>query len=82
MTEVISIRMPPETLAELDRRAADSGVDRSKYLMRLVTEDIQEPAPKMKRKFASAHLIGKFQSSGSSNAQVRSALRAQSEKDR
>lgn len=82
MTEVISVRMPPEKLAELDRKAADSGLDRSKYLLRLVDADLERPSKTSRRKFASVDLLGKFQSSGSSNRQVRAALKACGEKDR
>jgi hypothetical protein len=74
--------MSPAKISELDRRAADSGLDRSKYLMRLVDEELAAPARKAKRRFASKHLLGKFSSSGSSNAKVRTALKGRSEKDR
>ena len=74
--------MPPEKVAALDRRATDSGLDRTKYVLRLVEQDLARTAPKSKRRFASLHLVGRFRSQGSSNAQVRTALRAQGEKDR
>jgi hypothetical protein len=82
MTHVISLRMPPAKLAALDRRAADSGLDRTKYLLRLLEEDLARPRPEMKRRFASVHLLGKFDSKGSSNAQVRMALKVRCDKDR
>lgn len=82
MTQVISLRVPLDKLAELDRRASSTGLDRTKYLLRLVEEDITRPAPKQRRRFASMHLLGKFRSQGSSNAAVRAALKAQVEKDR
>ncbi len=82
MTEVVSLRMPSDKVAAIDRRAADSGLDRSKYLLRLVEQDLARPAPKFKRRFASMHLLGKFRSSGSSNAAVRAVMRAHVEKDR
>ena len=74
--------MPPEKVAAIDRRATDAGLDRTKYLLRLVDQDLARPAPRSKRRFASLHLLGRFRSRGSSNAQVRAALRAQGEKDR
>ena len=74
--------MPPEKVAALDRRATDSGLDRTKYVLRLVEQDLAQTAPKSKRRFASLHLLGRFRSHGSSNAQVRTALRAQGEEDR
>ena len=55
---------------------------RAKYLLHLVDQDLARPARKSKRRFASLHLLGQFRSRGSSNAQVRAALRAQGEKDR
>ena len=71
--------MPPKKVAAIDRRAADSGLDRTKYLLRLVDQDLARPARRSKRRFASLHLLGRFRSRGSSNAQVRAALRAQGE---
>ena len=74
--------MPLEKVAALDRRATDSGLDRTKYVLGLVEQDLTRTAPKSKRRFASLHLLGQFRSQGSSNTQVRKALRAQGEKDR
>jgi len=74
--------MPPEKVAAIDRRATDSGMDRTKYLLRLVDQDLARPGRKSKRRFASLHLLGRFASRGSSNAQVRAALKAQGDKDR
>ena len=82
MTHVISLRMPPEKVAAIDRRATDSGLDRTKYLLRLVDQDLARPAGRSKRRFASLHLLGRFASRGSSNAQARAALKAQGEEDR
>ena len=74
--------MPSKKVAAIDRRAADSGLDRTKYLLRLVEQDLGRPPSKSKRRFASSHLLGKFRSKGSSNAQIRAAIKAQVEKDR
>lgn len=82
MTEVVSLRMPSDKVAAIDRRAADSGLDRTKYLLRLVEQDLTRPAPKSRRRFASMHLLGKFRSMGSSNAAVRAVVRAHVAKDR
>ena len=82
MTQVISLRVPPGKVAAIDRRAADAGLDRTNYLLRLVDEDLTRPAPKSRRRFASLRLLGKFRSRGSSNAAVRAALKSQGEKDR
>src|SRR5262249_8013117 len=82
MTHVVSLRLPLDTVAALDRRAADSGLDRTKYILRLVRADLALPKPQGKRRFASTHLIGKFRSRGSSNEKVRAAVKAQCDKDR
>ncbi len=74
--------MPAEKVAAVDRRATDSGLDRTKYLLRLVDQDLARPARKSKRRFANQHLLGRFRSQGSSNAQVRAALKAQCDEDR
>ena len=74
--------MPSKKVAAIDRKASDSGVDRTKYLLRLVDEDLARETSKPKRRFASAHLLGKFHSSGSTNVAVRAALKSQGEKDR
>jgi hypothetical protein len=82
MTQVVSLRMPSDKVAAIDRRAADAGVDRTKYLLRIVEEHLAEPQPKSRRRFGSTHLIGKFRSKGSTNAEIRAALRAHFEKNR
>ena len=81
MTHVVSLRMPLRKVAAIDRKAADSGLDRTKYILRLVDQDLSRPAQKSKRRFASRHLLGKFRSQGSSNAQVRAALKVHCDKD-
>lgn len=82
MTQVVSLRMPSDKAAAMDRRASDSGLNRTNYLLRLVEQDLARPSPKAKRRFRSLHLLGRYRSRGSSDAQVRAALKAQSEKDR
>ena len=76
MTQVVSLRMKPEKVAAVDRKAADSGLDRTKYILRLVDKDLARPTVKSRRRFASVHLLGKFRSQGSSSAQVQAALTA------
>lgn len=83
MTHVVSLRVPLRQVAAIDRRAADAGLDRTGYILSLVEQDLARPGRKKRRRFASAHLLGKFRSSGSSNPQVRAALaRARHEKNR
>ncbi len=74
--------MPLKKIAAVDRRAAQSGLDRTGYLLRLVEQDLSKPAPKGRRRFASSHLLGKFVSQGSTNAAVRAALKAHAQEDR
>jgi hypothetical protein len=82
MTQVVSIRVPSKKVAEIDRKAANIGLDRTNYILRLVDEDLQRPASKPKRRFASTHLLGKFRSKGSSNTEIRAALKVHIEKNR
>jgi hypothetical protein len=74
--------MPPKKLAAVDRRAADEGLDRTKYLLRLVDDALAQKSRKSKRRFASMHLLGKFRSSGSTNVHVRAAMKATRDKNR
>ncbi len=74
--------MASKKVAAIDRKAADSGLDRTKYLLRLVDEDLARETSKRNRRFASMHLLGKFHSKGSTNTAVRAAIKSQSEKDR
>jgi hypothetical protein len=83
MTRVISIRVPIRKLAEMDRRAAASGLGRTGYLLRLLDQDTSQAGPAKPRAFKSKHLLGRFKSSGSTNAKVRAALKkAAHEKNR
>ena len=82
MTQVVSLRVPPKKVAAIDRRAMESGLDRTKYILRLVDKDLAKPPGKLKRRFASGHLLGKFHSQGSSNVQVRAAMKTRCEEDR
>ncbi|MCX6927918.1 MAG: hypothetical protein NT154_32620 [Verrucomicrobia bacterium] len=79
MTHVVSLRIPPEKVAAIDRRDTDSGLDRTWFLLRLVDQDLARPTGRSKRRFASLDLLGRFRSRGSLNSQVRAALRAQGE---
>jgi hypothetical protein len=74
MTRIVSLRIPVRKLAEVDRRAADAGLDRTGYLLRLL-ETGPAPAPARRRPFKSKHLLGRFKSSGSSNDKVRAAMK-------
>lgn len=83
MTQVVSLRVPQDKVAAIDRQAADAGLDRTKYLLRLVDEDLARSRnPRTRKRFASVHLLGKFKSKGSSNTAIRAALKVRSEEDR
>ena len=74
------MRVPVRKLAAMDRRAADIGLDRTGYLLRLVENDVASKSTTAKRRtFRSTHLLGRFKSSGSTNAKVRAALKAANE---
>jgi len=82
MTKVVSLRIPQQTIAEIDRRAADEGLDRTNYLLQLVKDGLCKRARAPKRRFVSTHLLGKFPSKGSTNAEIRAAMKKHIEKDR
>jgi hypothetical protein len=83
MTRIISLRIPVRKLAEMDRRAANAGLDRTSYLLRLIESGPKQEPLRKRRIFKSKHLFGRFKSSGSSNAKVRAALKnAAHEKNR
>jgi hypothetical protein len=75
MTQVISLRIPVRKLAEVDRLAADAGLDRTGYLLKLLESAPAQVHARGQRPFKSKHLLGRFKSSGSSNAQIRAALK-------
>jgi hypothetical protein len=83
MTRIVSLRIPVRKLAEVDRRAADAGLDRTGYLLRLLETDSASKPSGRRRSFKSKHLLGRFKSSGSSNEKVRAAMKkAAHEKNR
>jgi hypothetical protein len=59
MTNVLTVRVPPELMAKADARAAQLGLDRGKYVRSLLEQDLAESARERKpRKFASESFIG------------------------
>jgi Arc/MetJ-type ribon-helix-helix transcriptional regulator len=76
MSTVITLRLPPGQLAQLDRRAAALGRNRSGYLRSLLEEDLSRPDTKGHR-FASKDLIGAFRTGHArgDNATVRKVMR-------
>jgi hypothetical protein len=59
MTQVLTLRVPPELAAKADERAAELGLDRGKYLRNLIEQDLNASRSRRgKRKFASEDFIG------------------------
>ncbi|MGH9252975.1 MAG: hypothetical protein ACRD3C_00230 [Vicinamibacterales bacterium] len=59
MTQVLTVRVPPELMAKADARAAQLGLDRGKYVRTLIEQDVVIGAKEArKRRFASEDFIG------------------------
>lgn len=59
MTEVLTVRVPPDLLAKADERAAQLGLDRGKYVRGLIEHDLTAGArEKRRRTFSSESFIG------------------------
>jgi hypothetical protein len=89
MTEVLTVRVPPELLAKADARAAQLGLDRGKYVRSLIEQDVAGSAgERRKRKFASEDFIASVAlgrgpyTNRRVRAIVRERLAAKREKDR
>jgi hypothetical protein len=57
MTRVLTVRVTPQLLADAERRAAELGLDRGKYVRSLIEQDVSTPDPRT-RTFASEDFIG------------------------
>lgn len=57
MTQVLTLRVPPELLAKAEARAAQLGLDRGKYVRELIALDVAQ-AKGIRRTFASEDFIG------------------------
>lgn len=82
MSEVLTVRIPPDLLGKAEARAARLGLDRAKYVRSLIEEDLAaEKKKKPKHKFASEDLIGSCQTpylppgTSATNARVREVMR-------
>lgn len=40
MTRILTVRVPPQLMAEAERRAAELGLDRGKYVRSLIAQDV------------------------------------------
>jgi hypothetical protein len=59
MTNVLTVRVPPELMAKADARAAQLGLDRGKYVRSLLEQDLADSAQERKPwRFASESFIG------------------------
>lgn len=58
MTQVLTVRIPPQLLSKAEARAARLGLDRAKYVRGLIEQDLSLETKQPKRKFASEDLIG------------------------
>lgn len=59
MTQVLTVRVPPDLVAKADARAAELGLDRGKYVRALIEQDVADAARHgRKRRFASEDFIG------------------------
>jgi hypothetical protein len=59
MTEVLTVRVPPDLLAKADARAAQLGLDRGKYVRALIEDDVTACAKQGGRhRFSSESFIG------------------------
>ena len=59
MTQVLTVRVPPDLLAKADARAAQLGLDRGKYVRALIEQDVVAGArERRRRRFASEEFIG------------------------
>ena len=59
MTQVLTVRVTPDLIAKADRRAAELGLDRGKYVRSLIEQDLTATAkPRAKRTFVSEDFIG------------------------
>lgn len=59
MTQVLTVRIPPDLMAKAAARAAQLGLDRGKYVRALIEEDVIAGAKERRtRRFASEGFIG------------------------
>jgi hypothetical protein len=59
MTQILTVRVPPDLMAKADERAAELGLDRGKYVRGLIEQDVVAGRRRPRRhKFASEAFIG------------------------
>jgi hypothetical protein len=78
MTDVLTVRVPPDLLARADARAAQLGLDRGKYVRGLIEQDLTEAAKQGRPStFSSERFIGStpLRRGPYTNARVRAMVR-------
>jgi hypothetical protein len=76
MTKVLTVRLSPQELAQCDAWAKELGVTRTDFVRSRLFDPATAPADRERKRFASRDLIGSLAvGSGSTNEQVRSAMR-------
>jgi hypothetical protein len=74
MANVLTVRLPGDLLAKLDRKAASLGRRRAEHVRQVLEADVQSQSLKPKR-FVCLSLKGRYAiGAGSDNAAVRRAL--------
>ena len=59
MTQVLTVRVPPDLMAKAEARAAQLGLDRGKYVRSLIEQDVSDSGKTRRtRTFASEGFIG------------------------
>jgi len=77
MTQVLTVRVPPELMSRAEARAARLGVDRATYVRGLIEEDLEREDKSGEHRFGSEDLAGYYTGTGkaATNAVVRENLR-------
>jgi hypothetical protein len=78
MTQVLTVRVPPDLIAKADMRAAELGLDRGKYVRSLIEQDVTAAAKNpRKQTFVSEDFIGSvpLQRGPYTNRRVRELVR-------
>jgi len=79
MTKVLTVRVPPELLGRLEARAASLGMGKSKYLRKLIEEDVEADGGGAGCRFVSEDLVGVYTApepvEAATNRRVREVMR-------
>jgi len=81
MTKILTVRMDPHLLSEAEARASRLGLDRAKYIRKLIQEDLSHADDRSGKRFASEDLAGMYEgeTTPATNDVVRSRLRNRSQ---